>query len=130
MSTEGLFGRVIWVEGNRMPMITEEGQPVENGGGVGVKRTIYIFKAISAAAVEQQEGFFKLNLSDAVAVIETDPNGRFFVALPPGKYSILSKEERGLWAGIFDAENHLNPIRVEKGNIAEMTLEINYMAFY
>jgi len=50
--------------------------------------------------------------------------------LPSGEYSILIKENDGLFVNSFDSQNHLNPIVVKSRGVTCMEIIINYLAAY
>jgi hypothetical protein len=128
---EGLYGQVLWLEGNLMPRMDESEQALQSrSSGKGIQRIVHIYPAVSAAQVPSEKGFFDLSGVEKLATLQTDDKGRFFIALPPGTYSIFSEEEEGLWANVFDANNTINPVVIEAGQITSWTFEINYKAAY
>ena len=128
---EGLYGQVLWLEGNLMPQIDESGEAVQSRrSGKGIQRKLHIYPAVSASQVPSENGLFDLSGVENITTIETDKQGRFFIALPPGTYSIFSEEEEGRWANVFDVNNVINPVVIESGKITAWTFEINYRAAY
>jgi hypothetical protein len=129
-TNQGLFCEVFWLEGNFMPGIIDGDRPAERASGIPTEREVWIFEPLKADELQQKDGFYLKPGKAPLAKVKTDANGRFFIHLPEGKYSILTKEEGGLWANMFDGENHIYPITISRGEITQIRFEINYMAAY
>lgn len=129
-SKQGLFGKVLWVAGNQMPMIIEEGQQDDRKGPRPIEREIVVFEQTRTTDTEMENGFYKNIKTKEVARFKTDKNGQFFINLKPGIYSLFTVEEDGLWANTFDGENRINPIEIIGDEIAVITITINYDAAY
>ncbi|UII20191.1 carboxypeptidase regulatory-like domain-containing protein [Fulvivirga ligni] len=123
--TQGLQGTVYWSEGNMMP-----GPEKSVQGKKGVEREIYIYKAVKSTDTEREGQLFSAVNSDLAGKIKTDDKGKFVISLPPGKYSVFTKEEDGLFASIFDGEGYINPVVVKSNEVTEITIDINYKAAY
>lgn len=124
---QGIQGRVLWESGNRMP---SPDAPQTNGKR-GVERTLYIYQLTNGAQVTTQDGVFHSNIqTKLVTQVVTDANGNFAVSLKPGKYSLFSKEEKGLYANLFDGDNNIFPVEVEEGKVTAVEFLINYNATY
>ena len=129
-SKQGLFGKVLWVAGNQMPMIIEEGQQDDRKGPRPIEREIVVFEQTRTSDTEMENGFYKNIKTKEVARFKTDKNGQFFINLKPGIYSLFTVEEDGLWANTFDGENRINPIEIKEDEISQITITINYDAAY
>ncbi|MFZ6665615.1 carboxypeptidase regulatory-like domain-containing protein [Peijinzhouia sedimentorum] len=129
-SKQGLFGKVLWVAGNQMPMIIEEGQQDDRKGPRPIEREIVVFEQTRTSDTEMENGFYKNIKTKEVARFKTDKNGQFFINLKPGVYSLFTVEEDGLWANTFDGENRINPIEIKEDEISLITITINYDAAY
>ncbi|MGE0931045.1 carboxypeptidase regulatory-like domain-containing protein [Peijinzhouia sedimentorum] len=129
-SKQGLFGKVLWVAGNQMPMIIEEGQQDDRKGPRPIEREIVVFEQTRTSDTEMENGFYKNIKTKEVARFKTDKNGQFFINLKPGVYSLFTVEEDGLWANTFDGENRINPIEIKEDEISQITITINYDAAY
>lgn len=123
--TQGLQGTVYWSEGNMMP-----GPGKDHQSKKGVEREVYVYKAVKSADTEREEQLFSTVNSELVGKVKTDDNGKFVISLAPGKYSVFTKEEGGLFASIFDGEGYINPVVVESNEVTEITIDINYKAAY
>ncbi|MFC2188684.1 carboxypeptidase regulatory-like domain-containing protein [Fulvivirgaceae bacterium LMO-SS25] len=129
-SKQGLFGKVLWVAGNQMPMIIEEGQQDDRKGPRPIEREIVVFEQTRTSDTEMENGFYKNIKTKEVARFKTDKNGQFFINLKPGVYSLFTVEEDGLWANTFDGKNRINPIEIKEDEISQITITINYEAAY
>ncbi|TPE45377.1 carboxypeptidase-like regulatory domain-containing protein [Pontibacter mangrovi] len=123
---QGIRGQVLWVSGNQMP--SPDAPPSK---GRGVQRTLYIYELTNASQAKTTDGVFHTNIqTNLVTQVVTDANGNFAVSLKPGRYSLFSKEEKGLFASIFDGEMNINPVEVEEGQVTSVEFLINYKASY
>ncbi|MEH0157652.1 carboxypeptidase regulatory-like domain-containing protein [Limibacter armeniacum] len=124
--SQGISGKVLWVEGNQMP-----GQGVELPKAQPVKRDVYIYPLTNIKDVSTVEGMFYGDFEGKpVAVVQSDEEGQFEVKLPVGQYSVLVKEEKGLFANSTDGYGNIQPIEVKEGEVTDLTISINYMATY
>lgn len=122
---QGLCGKVTWTSGNQMP-----GPGLKSSKALGIVREIYIYEATTTAQTSQQEGFYSAIQTKLVKKIKSKKNGSFSVKLPPGTYSVFTKEAKGLWANTFDGQGIINPVTVSPKNYTELTLNVNYEAAY
>lgn len=129
----GIRGSVLWLEGNLMPGYTGPGRPAD-AAGRPVRRKICIYELVtrqqatpSATAGASLFGSIGGRL---VKKVNTGADGRFRAHLPPGRYSIFTAEQGGLFCNMSDAEDHLCPVEVYAGQFTEVRIEINYRAFY
>jgi len=129
-SKQGLFGKVLWIAGNQMPMIMEEGQQDDRKGPRPIEREIVVYEQTRSSDTEMENGFYTSIKTKEVARFKTDKNGQFYVHLKPGIYSLFTVEENGLWANTFDVENRINPIEIKEEEIATITITVNYDAAY
>ncbi|WP_242926446.1 carboxypeptidase regulatory-like domain-containing protein [Pontibacter vulgaris] len=124
---QGITGRILWKSGNRMP--SPDAPPTESKRGI--ERTVYIYQLTNASQVTTQDGVFHTNIqTNLVSQVVTDANGFFSVALEPGKYSLFTKEEKGLYANLFDGEMNIFPVEVKEGQVTTIEFLINYQASY
>ncbi len=122
---EGIIGEATWKQGNYMP----SPDAVNRGKGTGIKREIYIFKLVNTSHAIAENGFFKIN-KKPVAIVESTGNGFFEIKLPPGKYSVFTKEEKGFFANRFDGAGNINPVEVMPGKPTYLLLSVDYKAAY
>lgn len=126
---EGICGTVVEKRGNHMP---GPGSPRPNAGGTPVVREVFIFKRLSMNEVDPGENGFINSVRDAkpVKTVMSGKDGKFCVSVPAGHYSVLVRESKGLYANLSDSQNNINPVRVEKGKKAQVTVEITHEAVF
>jgi hypothetical protein len=122
---QGIQGIVLWFEGNQMPGFDREPDP-----GEGIEREIYIYELTNHNQGISVGVFYTSINTRLIAVAKSINNGEFKISLPPGHYSLLVKEESGLFANIFDMDNNINPVQVNSGQFTEVTIQVNYSAAY
>ncbi|MFD2513119.1 carboxypeptidase-like regulatory domain-containing protein [Pontibacter locisalis] len=123
---QGIKGQVLWQAGNQMP--SPDAPPSK---GRGVQRTLYIYELTNSNQTKTTDGVFHTNIqTNLVTQVVTDANGNFAVSLKPGKYSLFSKEEKGLFANLLDGEMNIYPVEVKKGQVTNVEFLINYQASY
>jgi hypothetical protein len=129
---QGISGKVVWLEGNLMPGIGDTTYR-ERLAGIPVQRKLFIYEpATSADAVKTSESevLYSEIHSKLIKDVETNSDGTFQIELDPGRYSIFTLEEKGLFANIFDGEGIINPVTVEAGKFTEIQIKVNYKAFF
>ena len=126
---EGICGTVLEKRGNHMP---GPDTPRPNAGGTPVQREVLIFKLLSINEVEAGENGFINSVRDAkpVKTVMSGKDGKFCVSVPAGRYSVLVREPKGLYANLSDSQNNINPVQVEKGKKAKATVEITHEAVF
>lgn len=125
--SQGIAGRVLWQSGNQMP---SPDTPVRSGKR-GVQRTVYVYELTNGNQATTTDGVFHTNIrTKLVTKVETDTAGNFAISLPPGKYSLFTKEEQGLYANLFDGEMNIFPVQVQQGQVTAVEFLINYKAVY
>jgi hypothetical protein len=123
---QGLCLTVRWLEGNQMP---SPEQPRSLGRLVNREVWIYALTHTSQAT-QTPEGFYTEIKTKLVRVVRTGTDGKVCVSLPTGEYSIFIKEDKGLYANIFDGENNISPVKVERYKIARTPIDISYQAVF
>ncbi len=125
--SQGIAGSVLWQSGNQMP---SPGAPVRSSKR-GVQRTVYVYELTNGSQAQTEDGVFHTNIrTKLVTKVETDTAGNFAISLPPGKYSLFTKEEQGLYANLFDGEMNIFPVEVTQGQVTTVEFLINYKAVY
>jgi hypothetical protein len=135
MKTEeqGVSGKVTWLEGNQMPTIKSEDQKSntsERTKGKPVVRVIKVYPIVNMADARLEDGLFQSIAGDPFAEVTSDENGDYSLILPPGKYSLFTVEEDGLFANSFDGNGNIEPLIVKKGEWVTRDLVINYKAYF
>lgn len=130
--TGTITGKVVWLEGNLMPSI---GDPdyAARAAGRPIQRMLYIYEAATPEQSERKVGeasFYSEIHTKLIKKVRSGNDGTFSVKLPPGKYSVFSMEDEGLFANVFDGEGHISPVEVDAGMVSEIVIKINYKAYY
>ena len=121
---QGVNGQVFWIYGDQLPG-PEKRNPMQ-----GVVRQIDVYELTTLADVDQDNGFFKKVYTRFVTSTISKEDGTFKIKLPPGKYSLFVKEEKGLYANLFDSDKNISPITVKPKQYSWMTITIDYEATY
>lgn len=126
---QGVKGKVIWKAGNLMP---SPDAPSRGATGTPVIREIYIYELTSSKQAEtNEEGIFYKNIqTKLIKKVKSDKKGNFCVGLAPGYYSVFVKEDKGLYANLFDDAMNLNPIHISQGKWQKQDLVIDHEAVY
>lgn len=73
-----------------------------------------VYPLVKISDVKLEDRLFKSIAAKPITEIETNENGRYTVNLSPGKHSLLTVEEGGLFASIFDGEGNIQPVTVKE----------------
>jgi len=131
ISTQGIEGKVFWVEGNQMPQASDnESKPGSFSGKIPIKRTIHIHELTHINEASLGDYLFGTIETPLVAVVETNDKGQFNVKLPAGKYSLFTVEANGYFASIFDLDSYIHPVTVEENKWSLVEIIIDYKASY
>ena len=96
-----------------------------------IQREVHIYKLTNKVDVGFSEGVFYRDLSSQrVKVVRSNKKGTFEVQLEEGSYSLFIKEDIGLFASIMDGDGNIFPVKVEKDNVTDVLIEVNYLAIY
>lgn len=124
---QGVFGKVLWLEGNFMP---SPDKPKARAGAPAL-RTVYIYELTKLNDVEGEAPLFdKINKS-VIAKAKTNKEGLFQCKLKPGKYSIFTLEEDGkFFANLFEGDGSVASFEVKEGEVTSYDINVNYKAAY
>jgi len=124
---QGVFGRVLWMQGNFMP---SPDRP-QAKGGMPARRTVYIYRRTKLSETEGEAPLFTKINAALVAKTRTNKEGYFQCKLPPGKYSIFTWEEDGyFFANLSDGEGNITPFEVKTGEVTTYDIRVNYKAAF
>jgi hypothetical protein len=126
---QGICGTVGVKRGNYMP---GPDSPRPNPAGKAVEREVLIFPLLNISQVDQGEDGFINSVRDVqpIKTIKSDRDGKFCVNLPIGRYSVVIREPKGLYANLFDSQNNIFPVSVEKGKKVTVKVEITHQAVF
>jgi hypothetical protein len=124
---QGVFGRVLWVEGNMMPS-PDRPQAKE---GTPVVRTVYIYELTKLGDTEGEAPLFSGVKSKLIAKVATNKAGYYQCELAPGRYSIFTGEEGGqFFASLFEGDGAIASFEVKQGEVLTYPIQVNYKAAY
>ena len=128
-NTQGISGRVLWKAGNFMPTV---GVKASVPKATPVVREVYIYALTNDKQVEAGEGagFYQKVNSILVKKVKTNNKGQFSVSLPVGYYSVFTKEDKGLYANLFDDAMNINPVQVQRRRWTKIEVVVDYQAVY
>ena len=122
---EGIQGQVFWLSGNQMPGPGKSISPQ-----YGVTREIIVYKAATLNDVEQSDQFFNNVKTELVTKAMSKVDGSFKIKLPPGKYSVFTQEQKGLFGNMVDKDGCVSCVEVRPKKYAWMTITVDYEAAY
>jgi hypothetical protein len=127
---QGISGVVLWKKGNFMP--SPDVKVTKQPKALPVAREVYIFELTNSKQAEATDDptFYKNINTRLLRKVKSDPNGRFWVRLPAGYYSVFVKEPQGYYANLFDDAMNLNPVQVKRGKWTKTEVVIDYEAVY
>lgn len=127
---QGITGTITWLEGNQMPMMTEDGKPDSKQGPTAIQRMVRIYPLIKFSDLKMEDGLFTAVAEKPISEVETSESGKYSVQLSPGRYSVFIVEENGLFANIFDGEGNVNPVTVKENEWTLLDVVVNYKAVF
>jgi hypothetical protein len=122
---EGIQGQVFWLSGNQMPGPGKSIPPQQ-----GVAREIVVYKPVMLQDTEQSDQFFNNIKAELVTKALSKTDGSFKIKLPPGKYSVFTREPKGFFANIIDQDGCLSCVEVRPKKYTWMTITVDYEAAY
>ncbi|MFN3997026.1 carboxypeptidase regulatory-like domain-containing protein [Algoriphagus sp.] len=127
---QGITGTVTWLEGNHMPMMTEDRKANTKAGPKPIQRNVRIYPLTKFSDLKMEEGLFTAIAKKPVAEVESNESGVYSIKLSPGRYSVFIVEEEGLFANIFDGEGNVNPVTVKENEWTLLDVVVNYKAVF
>lgn len=126
----GIQGQVLWLEGNQMPKVLAPGEKDDRDKPKGIQRSLYIYEPTTSNELEGSPTVYKKVNAKQIGVFETDEEGKFSIKLPPGTFSIFTKEEEGYFASTSDGKGVIGAVVVEKDQFNTLTIRVDYKAYY
>ena len=126
--SQGVYGLVSFTEGNCMPGIGMN----NSCRTCPVKRTVRFYETTNesdAVRTAPAGSFYNSFKTRLVAETESDLNGFYQLALPPGNYTMVVVEDGKLYASYFDGSGAINPVSVSSGK-KRVDFSITYKAVY
>ncbi|GAB2572143.1 hypothetical protein GCM10027190_22680 [Spirosoma areae] len=106
--------------------------PQKNPNGTPAVREVLIFPLLNIGQVDVGENGFIHSVRGVkpVKTTKSGKDGKFCVRLPAGRYSVIVREPKGLYANLFDIENNIFPVNVQKNRRANVNVEITHQAVF
>jgi len=121
---EGIQGQVFWISRD------QPGPGTQASPDQGTMREILVYKATALKDANQQGLFFIDIKTELVQTVMSSQDGSFKIKLPPGEYSVFTKEQRGLFANTIDQNGCISCVRVNPKKYSWVTISIDYEASY
>ena len=106
--------------------------PRQNPEGTPVERDVLIFPLLNRSQIEAGENGFINSVGDAkpIKTVKSGKDGKFCVSLPVGQYTVMVREEKGLYANLSDSKNNIFPVNVQKNKSVTVTVDITHQAVF
>ncbi len=127
---QGITGTLTWLDGNQMPMVTEDGKGTDKVAPKPIKRVVKVYPLIKFSDLKMEEGLFTAVSAQPITEVESNDSGAYSIQLSPGRYSVFVVEENGLFANVFDGDGNVNPVTVKENEWTLLDIVVNYKAVY
>ncbi|MCK8492085.1 hypothetical protein M0L20_09520 [Spirosoma sp. RP8] len=131
---QGICGLVVVKRGNHMPSVDSPSpdSPRSDSDGAPAEREILIFPLLNMSQVDAGDNGFINSVREAkpIKTVRSDKNGKFCINLPVGRYSLIVREPKGLYANLSDTQNNIFPVNVQKNRQLTVKVEITHEAVF
>lgn len=128
---QGVTGKITWIEGNQMPTRTVSDEATQTDSkGIAVKRIVRVYPLLNIVDVSMENGLIQNLTSSPITDVESDENGTYSLKLSPGRYSVFTVEEGGLFANVFDGQGNVQPLTIMEGQWTTLDIVINHKAVF
>ncbi|GAB3501089.1 hypothetical protein GCM10027341_27410 [Spirosoma knui] len=105
-------------------------QPAPNG--TPAERDVLIFQLLNLGQIDAGDNGFINSVRGVkpIKIIKSKKDGTYCVSLPVGRYSIVVREPKGLYANLFDSQSNVNPVTVTRNRLSRNRLEITHQAVF
>ena len=126
---QGIEGTARRISGNHMPS-----PKYHPGPAPGVHATICVFRLTNQSQVTGagKAGLYRSVQTPLVRQTDTDDSGHFRILLPPGTYSVFTKNGSLFYATRRDEKNNIAPVEVLPGKMTRVdcSVESDHAAVY
>lgn len=126
--TQGIQGRVIQLVGDYMPSITPIEPEISTGPSdpsvsAGVQTKVWIFAGrISGIGSPQWPVETAADYPGLVRLVESDLEGNYSAALPPGEYTVFAQYEDMLYLNAFQRDGSFKSVTVYSEEVIRLDL--------
>lgn len=120
----GITGYVRVFKGNQMPM---HGQARSTGSGRQCE--VYVFSAIPVSKASGTSPLFSKINGRLITTVKTDSTGHYTVHVPPGKYSLFIKQDKGFFSNEID-DGYLTPVDVHANQLAVKNINVTLQSTF
>ena len=126
---QGICGVVRVKRGNYMP---SPDSPRQNPNGTPAESEVLIFPLLNRSQVAVGDNGFISSVGDVkpVKTVKSGKDGTFCVSLPVGQYTVMVREEKGLYANLSDSKNNIFPVNVQKNKSITVTVDVTHQAVF
>jgi hypothetical protein len=122
---QGISGKIYLKQGNYMPA---PGMP-KNTGKL-VSKAVWVYELTKREQVWGNGTIFDHIHTKLIAKAQSNAQGVYSVALPPGNYSVFINDDGKFYANSFDGEGNINPVEVKKNSVTPKDITISINAVY
>jgi hypothetical protein len=123
--TQGIWGQILFSSGDFSPSLSR-------GSVVPVRRKIYVYEATKISEVvmppNEYGGFYTTIQTRLIASTESDEDGFYQFALPPGRYSLFVREGDRFYANGGGHDGTIFPVEVQAETVKKVPFGITYAA--
>lgn len=123
-NSEGITGYVRILKGNQMPMHGKA-----QAAGSGRQSEVYIFSAVPVGNAAGTSPLFSKINARLVATAKTDSAGHYTVHVPPGRYSLFVKEEKGFFSNEID-DGYFTPVNVQANQLTVKNINVTLQSTF
>ena len=117
-NSEGITGYVHVLKGNQMPMHGKA-----ESAGRGTRCEVYIFPAVPVSNAVGTSPLFSKISARLIAKVKTDSAGHYTVHVPPGRYSLFVKEDKGFFSNEID-DGYFTPVNVQANQLTVKNINV------
>lgn len=122
---QGIKGQVFWISGDQMPGPGKTVSPQQ-----GIVREVLAYERVMFKDVSQEGQFIQEITAEPAGKAMSKADGSFKIKLPPGEYSLFTREPQGLFVNTVDHNGCINCVLVKPKQYSWFTITIDYEAAY
>lgn len=116
---QGVSGVVTRLQGNQMPMV---GRSTSRTAPNPISTQVWIFSGRIPGRGTHWSVSEAQKHPHLVTRVQSDDQGKFFVSLPPGEYTLFAQYDEMLYLNSFLGDGSYQSVQVSEGQITEMRL--------